>query len=405
MNLTYVIDYVFRQTPDGRVWTDTSYDAAFWQPYVDVYGQVTLLCRVERVEQQSPAWKQVTSADVHVKSLPMYLGAAQYLKVAGKIKQIVKTTLAASDGVILRMPSNLARCAAKELRRTGRRYAVEVVGDPYESMAPGVVKMLGRPLYRSLFTRAQKAACLRATGVAYVAEVLHKRYPASAGRAVLVCSDARLDEHWLRGKPRTFESKLHHEILTVATLSQVYKGIDVLIRAVRLCKDRRCDVSLTIVGTGRHRTELEELAAKLNVSQQVRFAGVIAWGPELIAAYDRADLFVLPSRVEAMPRALLEAMARGLPAIATDVGAVHELLEPGRLVPAGDAIALAHQIIFITLQAKRLEAASARNVAKAAGFAAELLVPRWRGFHEELQHEFAVAPLPAPDPIRITAAA
>src|SRR5207247_3533876 len=61
-------------------------------------------------------------------------------------------------------------------------------------------------------------------------------------------------------------------------------------------------------------------------------------------ALDRADVFVLPSLTEGLPRALLEAMARGLPAVATTVGGIPELLPADWLVPPRNAVALARRL-------------------------------------------------------------
>ena len=385
MSLTYVIDYVFIQTPDGNTWTDTSYDANFWQSYVDIFGEVRIVCRVKQAAMASAKWRQVNNASVEVAALPMYQGALDYFFVAGKIRSMLRELMAKADAVILRVPSNLGRCAARELQRTNKRYAVEVVGDPNEALAPGVIRMPGRAYFRSLFTEAQKSICGAATGVAYVAETLRKHYPAARNATALVCSDVRLSSEWFRKEPRHFTPTLQRRLLTVATLSQTYKGIDVLLNAIAQCRQKGFDISLTIVGDGRQRVNLEKLARRLCIDHVVTFRGVIPWGPGLIDEFDQADLFVLPSRVEAMPRALIEAMARGLPAIATDVGAVHEVLDSGEMVVPGDAHALAHRIIEVCRSARRLEAMSIRNMQRAARFSSVLLQPQWKRFQQEMR--------------------
>ncbi len=388
MNLTYVIDYVFRRTPDGKVWTDTSYDAAFWYPYLQTFDGVRLVCRVEDVAEAEPQWREVTGPGVTVRPLPLYRGALQYLLTSSEVRSMLRKILAEADAVILRVPSNLSRCAAREMRQRHRRFAVEVVGDPYEALAPGVVQMPGRALFRSVFTHAQKGICAAATGVTYVAQVLEKRYPVAQGAPSLVCSDVRLEDHWMRGEPRRYKPGLQRKLLTVATLSQTYKGIDVLLRAIAQCRKLKFEIALTIVGTGKHQPSLERLARQLGIAEFVTFTGTICWGPDLIAQFDDADLFVLPSRVEVMPRALLEAMARGLPAIATDVGAIHEVLDRFEMVIPGDACDLAQKIMEVCRSSQRLQSMSIRNLTCAASFSAKLLQPRWQGFQRQIRNTF-----------------
>lgn len=97
---------------------------------------------------------------------------------------------------------------------------------------------------------------------------------------------------------------------------------------------------LAIVGEGPSRLALEEEIRRRNLSQRVRLFGERRDVPTVLRAF---DLFVLPSRAEGMSNTILEAMATGLPVVATDVGGNPELIEPettGRLVPSGDPHAL-----------------------------------------------------------------
>jgi len=117
------------------------------------------------------------------------------------------------------------------------------------------------------------------------------------------------------------------------------KGFDVLIRAfARL--DPALGARLTIVGGGPERPALERLAEEMKLGDRVVFAGETARPLEALVA---CDLFVLSSRFEGMPGALIEAMACGRAVVATDLPSVRELVEglPIPLAPPGDAEALA----------------------------------------------------------------
>jgi glycosyltransferase involved in cell wall biosynthesis len=119
------------------------------------------------------------------------------------------------------------------------------------------------------------------------------------------------------------------------------KGIEDLLRALSRLREAHPELHALIAGDGPLRPELEGLAAALGLARRVHWLGFRRDVPRILAA---SDLFVLPSRFEALPTALLEAMAAGVPAIAAEVGGVPEILgEPpcGLPVPPGDEAALA----------------------------------------------------------------
>ena len=113
---------------------------------------------------------------------------------------------------------------------------------------------------------------------------------------------------------------------------------------------------LLLAGDGDGRAQAQTLAAALGVAQRVRFLGVRADVPRLMAA---ADLFLLTSLSEGVSVTLLEAMAAGLPVVATDVGGNSEVVihgQTGLLAPRGDAAALAQHIAILLDDAARRDA-------------------------------------------------
>src|ERR1700722_15513814 len=186
MNLTYVLDYRFARTPDGVIWTDTAYDQTFWEPYLRVFDQVTILSRVREVSKADSAWLPVNSERVRVEALPHYLGPREFLKRSAQIQACVRKALQLPCAVILRVPSQLAVVAASQLRRLHKPYGVEVVGDASAAFAPGVVKVKGRAFLRQWFTHSQTKICHNAVAVSYVAECLRRRYPSNKKATTLV---------------------------------------------------------------------------------------------------------------------------------------------------------------------------------------------------------------------------
>jgi len=132
-------------------------------------------------------------------------------------------------------------------------------------------------------------------------------------------------------------------IVTVARLSPE-KDIANLLRAARRVISEFPQTRFEIAGDGPCRSELVELARDLQLTEYVTFHGEMRDIPSLLS---RARLFVLPSKTEGISLTLLEAMARGLPIVTTDVGGNPEVVEAGvtgRLAPPGDPEGLARAI-------------------------------------------------------------
>lgn len=128
------------------------------------------------------------------------------------------------------------------------------------------------------------------------------------------------------------------------------------------------ELHLLVVGDGELRTELETQARRLGLDGHVHFLGNRGDVPALLAA---SDYFVLPSLWEGLPMALIEAMAGGLPVIATEVSGTRQVMLPGEtglLVPPGDVDRLRAALLQLVTnpeQARSMGAAARRRVSAA----------------------------------------
>ncbi len=142
---------------------------------------------------------------------------------------------------------------------------------------------------------------------------------------------------------RTEDRKLR--VLAVGRLISI-KGHEILLEAAALVLQSGVDLELTIVGDGPERDTLERSARRLGIAESVDFPGFVGQD-DIGDQYARADVFCLPSLREGVPVVLMEAMASGLPVVASGIMGIPELVEHervGLLVPPGRVDAIADAI-------------------------------------------------------------
>jgi glycosyltransferase involved in cell wall biosynthesis len=387
MRVVVTVEERFVRTSDGAVWTNGATNHQFCRHYLSTFEQVRVVARVVDAVTPLDGSRRVDGSDVEVWPVPYYVGPRGYVTSRVALGRAVSAAVNDTDAVILRVPSAIGALLAARLRRTRRPYGLEVIGDPYDVFAPGVVRHPLRPLLRRWFATTLRQQCRSAAAVAYVTEAtLQARYPVGATALATAVSSVDLPPAAYVSQSRTTErTRTVDTIISVGSLEQLYKGIDTLIEALARMRAANRPLRLVHVGTGRYRPYLEELADRRGVAHLVTFTGSVPAGEPVRQQLDAADLFVMPSRTEGLPRALIEAMARALPAVASTVGGIPELLPTEDLVPPDDPDALATAITRLVTDPERMARGSARNLARARDFSAEALTPRRDAYYQAVR--------------------
>lgn len=360
------------QTPDGKIWTNSVYGYDFFKRYLNVFENVRLVTRMKNINYEDLGNRVLVSGPrLEFFSLPFYHGPWQYAKKYIEIQQTLAQAVESCDCAVLRIPDQLAFQIFNKVKSINIPCAVEVVAHSRDLYAPGTIKTVLRPLLRVLWDFNQKKLCKQADGVAYVTEkYIQKRYPSGvkemdSERFETFYTSADLDSVYF-GEPRSKESfdKDSLNFIHVSGINNTAKGHFELLNVMADLKKQGYKHRLTFIGGGTMLNKFKELSAEMKLDNQVDFLGHLSNPSEISEKLKASDLFILPTMTEGLPRVILEAMATGLPCIATDVGGIPELISDDCLIPPNDINALKEKIVNVSNNKNLLERESKSNLDK-----------------------------------------
>jgi phosphatidyl-myo-inositol dimannoside synthase len=318
--LLIVIDGPFYRRGD-EVFDRLCYDRQFYDDYAAVFDQVRVAARVDH----GTAVEGMHRADgegVAFVDLANVRGAAWVLAPWRRYCQPLGDAVAWADAVCVRLPSVAGWHAARLARRLGKPLMFELIGDPLAASVGSASHRIGGLIQ---YCRTRQIVRWSRVG-SYVSRAhLQRRYPAAADATTASISSIRLPASVFR-PPRTAPARPNELRLVFVGSFLPVKNHATLLHAIALARQGGLSLSLTLVGDGPLGPTIEARIAELGLGAQVRLTGHLTGGATIEAELDAADLFVIPSWSEGMPRAAIEAMARGLPVIGSAVGGIRELL-------------------------------------------------------------------------------
>jgi len=350
---------------DGN--TDTPHTAALyarWTPFAEAFGSVTVVGR--RRLASEPTAGRVDGPGVEVLGLPYYHGLKNMIRTLPRVIHAVSKVGTRGDIFIGRLPEPLSLLLFVRSLRVRGRFISLVVADPQQlgqSFLPG----RAGSVVGSVLAQITRSCVRRSTGVIYVTQSwLQGLYPAAEGVPVLARSNVALTADSFVAGPRTLGADTQRiRLVTVSTLGSPAKGVDVLLECVSRLKKEGLDVQLDVVGGGSELTKLQALSRHLGIDEDVDFHGHVSDRRQVVALLDAAHVYVSASRVEGLPRALVEAQARGLPVVSTDAGGTRELVEQDLIVAIDDVAALSRKTKSLASDPGYYEATSVKSLASA----------------------------------------
>ncbi len=359
----------------------------FFQRYLRVFEQLRIVCRCKKENSLKDCRVPLDDPRIEVVYITEFHRPKQYAMRYFEVGRQIKKAVEECDHAVFRLPSTIAFRVWKAFQKTGMPYACEIVYDAQDGISAST-NFVNKLLWRKIDYDMRKA-CNEAAGVSCVTEgYLQQRYFTKQPDGFSSHYSSLSLEKVFYTAPRSFPNK---SVFTIAHVSKQVayngrKGVKQIIEALQLLKGKGVVVNACFAGKdyGGGIVKLTKYAQLLGVKEQVRFLGFVS-RQELAELHDNADLYVMPTKAEGLPRVIIEAMAKGLPCISTPVSGNPELLPEHFLVDYYDVETLANRIKEIVTDKASYEKASEENFNNSLKYEASLLQIRRDEFYNKLK--------------------
>lgn len=329
MQVLFCHDGPLRVDDNGNYY-GIAHNNEMFKRYFSIANKIATVIRVRGIspEESTNSLSEINISPFKVYEIPNISSASGILFKRKKAKNIIKNAVLDSDYIVARLPSMAGFLAIDYAKKYNKPYLTEVVTCPWDAHWNHSFK--GK-LVAPFMYLATKKRVRNSSFVIYVTnEFLQRRYP-TKGKSVN-CSNVSLndfendilDNRLEKIKKTTEDSKII--IGTTAAVNVRFKGQQYVIKALgKLKKQGYTNLEYQLVGSG-DQTYLRSVAKKCDVIDQVKFLGPMPHH-EVFNWLEKIDIYVQPSRQEGLPRALIEAMSRGVPAFGARTAGIPELLE------------------------------------------------------------------------------
>lgn len=294
-----------------------------WKRYLIHFDELTVCCR----KQVNTITKDAISSTENVNFNCVKNINVGKILLSRQDRNLIKNLVKNNDAIIIRLGSVIGLIGVHFALKYKKPFLVELVGCPRDSYYN---HSLAGKFVAPIMSFLVKQAIRKASHVIYVTnKFLQKRYP-TKGKSI-GCSDVMLSETDQSILEKRIERIKNHEneikvIGTAAVIDVPYKAQSDIIKVMGILKKQgELNYKYQCVGSG-DKTLLLNEAKRNNVTDEVELIGTLTHS-EIFKWLDTIDIYVQPSRTEGLPRALIEAMSRGLPCCGSNVGGIPELIE------------------------------------------------------------------------------
>ena len=332
MDMLFVYEDRIARDIEGNYYTGSAFSQEIFDRYLQHFDHITLLMRKAAVDPHDTKalgrLNRIDTSRIDVVMLPdLTANLKSYFSpgLRKKFKKTVIDNILPGRAIIIRVPSGSGTIAADYCHAHKIPYLAEVVGCPRDSLWNHSLR--GKVLAPGAWYDLRRVMRHADYAVYVTNQFLQKRYP-TKGRAASISDVELLPVNEALLEKRLLKIQNHTGNLKIATAGAVnlsYKGQQFVIEALSLLKAKgRTDFAYHLAGGGDF-SALRDFARKLGVADQVIFEGSLPHDA-MFAWLDEMDLYIQPSLLEGLPRALVEAMSRALPALGSQTGGIPELL-------------------------------------------------------------------------------
>ncbi|WP_419741910.1 glycosyltransferase [Paraclostridium dentum] len=327
MSLLFIHDHKFPKFKD-EYFSSYGFDDKFCDRYIQNFGKIKIMACHTKADINETKFSDTISENT---SFITFNSIKDILK--RKVRKQIEEEIKQSEYLIVRLPSFIGLMSLIYIKKLNKPYLVEMVGCPFDALwNHSIYGKILAPIMYMLCKKEIKEAHY----VVYVTnEFLQKRYP-TKGESIS-CSNVMLpknEKDILQNRLKKIQSeKLNKKIIlgTCATVGSRYKGQQNVIKAIKVLKEKGYEIEYQLVGGGDN-SYLKNIAKKYDSYENVKFMGALTHH-EVFDWLDTIDIYVQPSLTEGLPRALIEALNRGCPAIGSDAGGIPELLLDKSIYP------------------------------------------------------------------------
>lgn len=330
MRVLFCHDGPLRKDENNQYYGTAHNDSTFSR-YYSIADELAVAIRVQEISsgEASNKLSKITVSPFEVICCPNISSIKGQLKNKKITIEIIANEIQKSDYIVVRLPSFVGNIAVDLAKKFDKPYLVEVVACPWDGFWNH--SLTGKFIAPFMYYATKKRVREASYSVYVTNEFLQNRYTTNGKHTN--CSNVALtefDDEILNRRLIKIESMQDTDKIVIGTTAAVnvkYKGQQYIIQALgKLKKQGITNYEYQLVGGG-NQAYLKSIAEKYDVTEQVKFLGAMPH-IEVFKWLETIDIYTQPSRQEGLPRALIEAMSRAVPAFGARTAGIPELLEP-----------------------------------------------------------------------------
>lgn len=365
-----LVDNIVLYKDKGKFYSPSIYNNEFFSRYSKIFSKVEILAKTKKIIKKNVYTNEIKLCTLSISTIPYFKGF---------IGLILSMPL-----LIFKLISSINECNALCLRigqvesyiayiinlAFKKPYFVEVVNDPETIFN-------SRSIINSINIFIFKKTLLNATSASFVTEhYLQNKYLPKNHKIKLLSSYSSINltnDYFNESVKQTFNKNDLRIIHISNTIQGNLKGHYTVVDIVEKLISQGINVNVTFIGDGNSVKDLKFYIKSKNISKNFLFLGLIQSKTRMINLLKSNNLFLYPSQMDGLPRSLIEAMAVGLPCIASNIAGIPELIDAKYLKNPIDVDGFYKLIIHLISNPDEIEDMKKKNLSIAQKFKSSYL--------------------------------